>query len=263
MICNLRSCSSTSQSISTQATALHWDIYSLDWNYFFTKDEGVPADAFHMHRLGHLLMPLPTYPEALLVRLHGKQAHLPLWYTLHATSCGWWIKLLLSCSLTIHFIHKPKILLKQAIGWERATQKDGVLSVANERPVVCSLPLSLACLLSCSIFNPLSFLFSLSLSLSLTLPQSPPECITAVKTTAWLTRAQCRSKCYSLRNGDSWTRLSTYTFRVDCTCSESLLKSLRDFLSGDLVLSKLSHLCILTKALRPPTVRHRWQGKAL
>lgn len=31
-------------------------------------------------------------------------------------------------SLAIPFIHKPKISLRQPIGWESVTQKDGVLS---------------------------------------------------------------------------------------------------------------------------------------
>lgn len=117
---------------------------------------------------------LLIHPEALSQTAQRQGAPtVSLWYTLHTTSYGWWIKLLLSCSLTIHFIHKPKILLRQPVGWERTTQKDGVLSVANERPVVRS------CFqLSCSLFNPLSFLFSLSHSL--------PQCIAAVKTTAWL-----------------------------------------------------------------------------
>lgn len=97
----------------------------LDWNHLCTKDRWRSACRCFSHVLLWSSVDLSPYPhpEALLVRLHCKQAHLSVWYTLRTTSYGWWIKLLLSCSLTIHFIHKPKILLRQPIGWARALRK--------------------------------------------------------------------------------------------------------------------------------------------
>lgn len=147
---NWGSRSSTSPSISAaRATGLRWNLCRWDWKHLFTKDRWRSACRCFSHVLLWSTVDLSPYPhpEARLVRLHCKQAHLSVWYTLHTTSCGWWIKLLLSCSLTIHFIHKPKILLRQPIGWARATQKDGVLSAANEGPVVRSPPLPLAFML--------------------------------------------------------------------------------------------------------------------
>lgn len=77
----------------------------------------------------------------------SKQVHLRLRYTLHTASYGWWIKPLPSCSLTTHFIHKPKMLQTQLTGWEDETRKDGARPAANERDVVHSLPLSQAFML--------------------------------------------------------------------------------------------------------------------
>ena len=132
-------------------------------------------------------------------------------------------------SLTIHFIHKPKILQRQPIGWEGRD--------AKRRRALASQWLK-SSTLSPSRFRAPSLtlshiLFSLALSLSL------PQWITAVKT-ARLESGVEKPALYfgdGWDGWDSWTRRSTYTCRVDCTCSDSLLNPLRgQTLSGDLVL---------------------------
>lgn len=126
--CNWKNCPSTSPSIwGDQTTGLLWHTYCLHRYDLLSKDRWRCACRCFSHVWSRSSVDLSEcHRRPLLVMPHSKQAHLSL-STLHTTSYGWWIKLLLSCSLTIHFIHKPKILFRQAIGWEHSTQKDGVL----------------------------------------------------------------------------------------------------------------------------------------
>lgn len=164
-----------------------------------------------------------------------------------------------SCpALTIRFIHKPKNVA-QAADWPGARH-------AKRRRALCSQweassTYSPSLLLPCCLFNPLPFF---------TLFHSLPRCIAAVKTTARLKRMQRLNKCCVLERRDSWTRLSSYTFRVDCTCSESLLNPLWGWvLSSDLLLCRLLSpaICVFCSVVLKPShcssFACRWQGEAL
>lgn len=164
-------------------------------------------------------------------------------------------------SLFISFIN-PKILHKSSIGWGGATQKDAVLSPANERRIVRSLHLSPG-------FHAPSLTlsyFSLSLSLSASVHYSSQNNRLAEESIAQKQVLHFQG----VKGRNSWASLPT----CSVTCLESLLKppSLREWAlsDDDLVLCHtLSQaICVFCPVLQNLQSHHTsctcsQQGKAL
>lgn len=152
-------------------------------------------------------------------------------------------------SLFISFIN-PKILHKSSIGWGGATQKDAVLSPANERRIVRSLHLSPG-------FHAPSLTlsyFSLSLSLSLSVLQQskqPP---------GWREHSAETSAAFSGGKGKEQlgkpTNLQRHMPRVTPKTPFPEGVSLKWWWLSPMSHFKPSHLCVLSSASKPSKPPH-------
>lgn len=161
-------------------------------------------------------------------------------------------------SLAIPFIHKPKISLRQPIGWESVWRKKTACSRRSQWE-------------ACSTLSPALSHFhapSLTLSYFCSLPL-PCQCITAVKTTARLKRTRRRNKGHI--SGWEGSMEETRSHQSGLHLLQVILKlpegqSLKWWLSSNSAFKpgpSVSYFVQDFKTFRCTSSACRWQGKAL